>query len=85
MIRSPDAKSSMNPQEKETPPSAASVHIRVLMLHRNVKVGKIAKGLHVSHSLVSQTITGRKRNRRVRAAISSHLGVAQETLWPSKT
>ena len=56
-------------------------NIKRAMLEADVRGQQIAARLNVSRQLVSQVVNGRKRSRRVEAAISRAVNIPRSQLW----
>lgn len=56
--------------------------IRAELILRGVLQQDIAARLHVNHSAVANTIAGRIKSERIRAAVARAIGRSVDEVWP---
>jgi predicted transcriptional regulator len=61
--------------------SAAEIQIRTALLHRNLTVSIIADRLQVSHAMISQLISGKRRSQRLENKLANLIGIPRKSLW----
>lgn len=57
--------------------------LKSLMVYRGTTARELARQLHVSDSMLSQLISGKRRSPTTESRLCSMLGIAREKLWPA--
>lgn len=58
--------------------------IKARLILRGITQAEIARRLKVSRGAISQVISGRERNQRIRKAIARALGLKVSDIWPEE-
>ncbi|MDR7435865.1 MAG: helix-turn-helix transcriptional regulator [Armatimonadota bacterium] len=56
--------------------------IKARLILKGITQAEIARRLKVSRGAISQVISGRERNQRIRKAIARALGLKVSDIWP---
>jgi|DewCreStandDraft_3_1066083.scaffolds.fasta_scaffold00874_4 transcriptional regulator with XRE-family HTH domain len=58
--------------------------IKARLILKGITQAEIARRLKVSRGAISQVISGRERNQRIRKAIARALGLKVSDIWPEE-